>query len=53
MLESDRTKQLAVGSDDAIDAAVDAIRDRYGTDSIMRAVLLGRDRGIEMPLLPD
>jgi DNA polymerase-4 len=32
---------------------VDAIRDRYGTASLTRAVLLHRDAGISMPLLPD
>jgi DNA polymerase-4 len=37
----------------ALDAAVDEIRDRYGTTAITRAVLLGRDTGIVMPLLPD
>jgi DNA polymerase IV len=37
----------------ALDAALDEVRDRFGTDAIMRAVLLGRGRGIEMPLLPD
>jgi DNA polymerase IV len=37
----------------ALDAALDEVRDRFGTDAIMRAVLLGRRRGIEMPLLPD
>ena len=36
-----------------LDTALDQIRDRYGSDAITRAVLLGRDRGIEVPLLPD
>ena len=37
----------------ALDAAVDDVRERFGADAIVRAVLLGRDRGIEVPLLPD
>jgi DNA polymerase IV len=37
----------------AIDATLDIVRDRFGPDAITRAVLLGRDRGITMPLLPD
>ena len=37
----------------ALDAALDEIRDRYGTAAITRAVLLGRDTGLVMPLLPD
>ena len=37
----------------ALDAALDDVRDRYGADAIKRAVLLGRDTGIEVPLLPD
>jgi DNA polymerase IV len=37
----------------ALDAALDAVRDRFGSASITRAVLLGRDPGIAMPLLPD
>ena len=39
--------------DAALDAAVDVIRDRFGSKSVTRAVLLGRDSGFAMPLLPD
>ena len=38
---------------EALDAALDAVRARFGTAAITRAVLLGRDPGISMPLLPD
>jgi len=38
---------------DALDAALDDVRDRFGSGAITRAVLLGRDQGPEMPLLPD
>ena len=37
----------------ALDAAVDSVRERFGSDAIVRAVLLGRARGLEVPLLPD
>ncbi|HEU0195334.1 MAG TPA: hypothetical protein VFQ71_14105, partial [Gaiellales bacterium] len=37
----------------ALDAAVDAVRARFGTSAISRAVLLGRDQGFTVPLLPD
>ncbi|MGW5669654.1 DNA polymerase IV [Micromonospora sp. NPDC003776] len=36
-----------------LDAAVDAVRDRFGSAALTRAVLLGRDPGLEMPRLPD
>ncbi|MEU5910305.1 DNA polymerase IV [Micromonospora sp. NPDC047527] len=36
-----------------LDAAVDAVRDRFGSTALTRAVLLGRDPGVEMPRLPD
>ena len=37
----------------ALDLTIDAVRDRFGSDAITRAVLLGRDPGIAVPLLPD
>jgi DNA polymerase IV len=56
-LEDDWAIQLAFPFDflraDALDGALDSIRDRYGTDAITRAVLLGRSPGIAVPLLPD
>lgn len=38
---------------DAIDAAIDRVRRRYGKAALTPAVLLGRDPGLEMPHLPD
>ncbi len=56
-LEDGRTTQLVLPFDphssEALDAAVDEVRDRFGTAAITRAVLLGRDRGLTMPMLPD
>jgi DNA polymerase IV len=37
----------------ALDGALDDIRERYGSDAIMRAVLVGREQGPTVPLLPD
>ena len=37
----------------AVDAAVDEIRNRFGSNAITRAVLLGRNPGLTIPLLPD
>jgi len=37
----------------ALDAALDQVRERFGSDAIGRAVLLGRDQGLSVPLLPD
>jgi DNA polymerase-4 len=36
-----------------LDAAVDEIRDRFGSTAVTRATLLGRDPGLTVPLLPD
>jgi DNA polymerase-4 len=52
-----RSIQLALPFDrvrpNNLDAALDEIRDRYGTAAITRAILVGRDQGITVPLLPD
>jgi DNA polymerase-4 len=37
----------------ALDAALDDVRDRFGSDAVTRATLLGRDQGLTVPLLPD
>jgi DNA polymerase-4 len=37
----------------AVDIAVDEIRERFGSGAVTRALLLGRDRGLTVPLLPD
>jgi DNA polymerase-4 len=56
-LEDGRMTQLALPIDrhssDALDAALDEVRARFGTSSITRAVLLGRRQGLTVPLLPD
>ncbi len=44
---------LAVDRRRGLDAALDTVRDRYGAAAITRAVLLGRNTGYEMPVLPD
>jgi DNA polymerase-4 len=56
-LEDADTVQLALRFDrrdeEALDAVLDEVRTRFGSTSITRAVLVGRDRGFTMPLLPD
>ena len=55
-LENDGAVQLALpfdGHTDALDMALDEVHDRFGSDAITRAVLLGRDQGLTMPMLPD
>jgi DNA polymerase IV len=54
-LENDDAVQLALPLDRqrALDATLDDVRDRFGSDAITRAVLLGRDPGWTPPLLPD
>jgi DNA polymerase-4 len=54
-LENDDAVQLALPLDRqrALDATLDDVRDRFGSDAITRAVLLGREPGWTPPLLPD
>jgi DNA polymerase-4 len=56
-LDDDRAIQLPLPLDrhsgHALDAALDEVRDRFGSKAITRAVLLGRDQGLSVPLLPD
>ena len=41
------------GGRHALDAALDEVRDRFGSKAVTRAVLLGREQGLTVPLLPD
>jgi DNA polymerase-4 len=54
-LEDAGTVQLVLPFDRrrALDATLDSVRDRFGSTAITRAVLLGRDQGVSVPLLPD
>jgi len=55
-LENDDALQLTLPFERdgyALDAALDEIRLRFGSNAVTRAVLLGRRPGVVMPLLPD
>ena len=56
-LENEDAVQLTLPFDrawsGALDAALDEVRSRFGTAAVTRAVLLGRDPGFTVPLLPD
>jgi DNA polymerase-4 len=54
-LENTDAMQLVLPIDRrrALDTALDDVRERYGTAAITRGVLLGRDQGFSVPLLPD
>jgi DNA polymerase-4 len=56
-LENAVPRQLLLPFDgrsrEALDAAIDEVRERYGLGAITRATLLGRDTGLTVPLLPD
>jgi DNA polymerase IV len=56
-LADDGAIQLALPFDrrdlGALDVTLDNVRDRFGSAAITRAVLLGRDPGLSVPLLPD
>jgi DNA polymerase-4 len=56
-LDNDSAVQLTLPFDrhsgDALDAALDEARNRFGPTAVTRAVLLGRDQGLTVPMLPD
>ncbi len=56
-LDSTDAVQLALPLDrrsgGALDAALDQVRDRFGSAAVTRASLLGRSEGLSVPLLPD
>jgi DNA polymerase IV len=56
-LDDDGAVQLVLPLDGhdgvALDAALDEIRERFGPNAVIRAVLLGRHQGPTVPLLPD
>ncbi len=56
-LDNDGAIQLTLPLDrhsgSALDEVVDNVRDRFGSAAVTRAVLLGRDQGLSVPLLPD
>ena len=57
-LGDDRAVQLALPFDrrrssGTLDTALDGVRARFGNRAVQRAVLLGRDQGWTMPMLPD
>ncbi|MGC5246251.1 DNA polymerase IV [Gordonia sp. DT219] len=56
-LGDDDALQLALPFEDdhqpQLDAAMDQLRNRFGRDSVTRAVLVGRDHGEDAPMLPD
>jgi len=56
-LEDAGSAQLSLpfgnGREQALDTTLDDIRERFGSGAITRAVLLGREQGPSVPLLPD
>jgi DNA polymerase-4 len=56
-LDDDGAVQLTLPFDHrsggALDAALDDVRERFGSGAVTRAVLLGRDEGFSIPMLPD
>jgi DNA polymerase-4 len=51
----DTDEQLVFSFDrkTALDAVLDRVRERFGSSAITRGVLVGRDEGLVVPLLPD
>jgi len=56
-LDDDGAVQLTLPFDGygtgALDTALDDLHERFGSSAVTRAVLLGRDTGFTVPLLPD
>jgi DNA polymerase-4 len=56
-LENDDAVQLSLPfarrDEPWLDEAVDEVRERFGSAALTRAVLVGRERGYTMPMLPD
>jgi DNA polymerase-4 len=56
-LDDDDALQLTLPfdgrSDGVLDAVLDDVKEKFGSDAVTRAVLLGRDPGVSMPMLPD
>ena len=56
-LENEATVQLALpfdkASNDELDSALDHVRDKFGSNAVTRGILLGRDQGLTVPMLPD
>jgi DNA polymerase-4 len=56
-LENESAVQLALpfdkASNDELDSALDHVRDKFGINAVTRGILLGRDQGLTVPMLPD
>ena len=56
-LDDDGAVQLALPlerpREGALDAVLDEVRERFGSAAVGRAVQLGRDQGLTVPMLPD
>jgi DNA polymerase IV len=54
-LDDEGAIQLALpfGRTRELDATLDRVRERFGSTAITRGVLVGRDRGLSVPMLPD
>jgi DNA polymerase-4 len=56
-LDDDGSVQLELPFDrfagGSLDAALDDVKERYGATAVTRAVLLGKDQGWSVPMLPD
>jgi DNA polymerase-4 len=56
-LGDDHTVQLMLPfdrhADAELDAALDTVRDRFGSAAVTHAIQLGRSQGLAVPLLPD